>query len=81
MRRATSSNRIAWPSDADGNSNSDIALSDFGQKVLTRAPYSEKRDRLEFAHPVSVVELEDERVSFATIDACVRAEILIDLAT
>jgi hypothetical protein len=58
-----------------------IALSDFGQQVLTRASHSEKRDCLDFAHPVPVIKLEDDGVGFATIDAGVRPEIVIDLAT
>jgi hypothetical protein len=49
-----------------------VAFRDFGEELITPAPRAKKSDVVEFFHAVSVIELEDERVTLATIHAIVR---------
>lgn len=58
-----------------------VALADFSEQLIAPAPCPEKSDGLDFVHSIPVVELEDKRVGLAAIDAGMRAEVVVDLAT
>lgn len=58
-----------------------VALPDLGEQLIAAASCPEKRDGLEFVRAISVVELEHKRVALTTIDAGMRTQVLINLAT
>lgn len=58
-----------------------VALCDLAQQLIAPASCMEERNSLEFVHSISVVELQHKRVALTTIDAGMRAQIVIDLAT
>ena len=50
-----------------------VAFIDLSKQLVTPALCSEKSDGLQFGHAISVVELEDKRVTLTAIDAAMRA--------
>jgi hypothetical protein len=58
-----------------------IALVDLSKQIVASASCSEKRNGVELLYPIFMVELEDKEIALATIEARMRAKIVLDLAS